>query len=186
MPDSIAGRCKHQAGQGREADRCRGQEGCPDERGAESPARLGSTPSRRLPSLHHCTWRDFGYALHLPFPSLPFPSLQFPSLPFPPLPHGLAKLDPRMLLRSNYCRLAASKTDAGPQQCVRIFPKHALQARLAQTLLSVDIFPGECRFAGMLPEMLTHGSTGGSSYKYAGGDRVHRKKNHNPRKFGKR
>ena len=122
----------------------------------------------------------------LPFPSIPFPSLQFPSLPFPPLPHGLAKLDPRMLLRSNYCRLAASKTDTGPQQCARIFPKHALQARLAQTLLSVDIFPGECRFAGMLPEMLTHGSTGGSSYKYAGGDRVHRKKNHNPRKFGKR
>jgi len=58
----------------------------------------------------------------LPFPSIPFPSLQFPSLPFPPLPHGLAKLDPRMLLRSNYCRLAASKTDAGLQQCLRFFP----------------------------------------------------------------
>lgn len=67
--------------------------------------------------------------------------------------------------------------------------RESLARLLDSAVLPVGVSP---RFVtahavqGLLPEMLSHGSTGGSSYKYAGGERVHRKKPHNPRKFGKR
>jgi len=61
-----------------------------------------------------------------------------------------------------------------------------LDRMLDSAILPTGVSPRFVTSDGSLPEMLSHGARSGSMNRFADGARVHRKKNTNPRKFGRK